>query len=208
MNAVVLKNPLIQHKLSIIRNKKTGTKEFREIIGEIATFLCYEAMEDAILEEVEIETPMGKTKAKKLDENQYAFVPILRAGTGMLDGLLKAMPNAKIGHVGLYRNEETLKPVRYYYKMPSDIANREVIVLDPMLATGGSAIDTITMLKEDGVTKIKFLCIIAAPEGIQKLEEAHPDVQVYTAAIDEKLNDIGYIVPGLGDAGDRIFGTK
>lgn len=208
MNAIILKNPLIQHKLSIIRNKKTGTKEFREIIGEIATFLCYEAMEDAILEEVEIETPMGKTKAKKLDENQYAFVPILRAGTGMLDGLLKAMPNAKIGHVGLYRNEETLKPVRYYYKMPSDIANREVIVLDPMLATGGSAIDTITMLKEDGVTKIKFLCIIAAPEGIQKLEEAHPDVQVYTAAIDEKLNDIGYIVPGLGDAGDRIFGTK
>lgn len=171
-------------------------------------FLCYEAMEDATLEEVEIETPMGKTKAKKLDENQYAFVPILRAGTGMLDGLVKAMPNAKIGHVGLYRNEETLKPVRYYYKMPSDIANREVIILDPMLATGGSAIDTISMLKEDGVTKIKFLCIIAAPEGIQKLEEEHPDVQIYTAALDEKLNDIGYIVPGLGDAGDRIFGTK
>lgn len=208
MNAVVLKNPLIQHKLSIIRNKKTGTKEFREVIGEIATFLCYEAMEDAVLEEVEIETPMGKTQAKKLDENQYAFVPILRAGTGMLDGLVKAMPNAKIGHVGLYRNEETLKPVRYYYKMPSDIANREVIVLDPMLATGGSATDTITMLKEDGVTKIKFLCIIAAPEGIQKLEEEHPDVQIYAAALDEKLNDIGYIVPGLGDAGDRIFGTK
>lgn len=208
MNAVVLKNPLIQHKLSIIRNKKTGTKEFREIIGEIATFLCYEAMEDAILEEVEIETPIGKTTAKKLDENQYAFVPILRAGTGMLDGLLKAIPNAKIGHVGLYRNEETLKPVRYYYKMPSDIANREVIVLDPMLATGGSATDTISMLKEDGVTKIKFLCIIAAPEGIQKLEEEHPDVQIYTAALDENLNEIGYIVPGLGDAGDRIFGTK
>ena len=208
MNAVVLKNPLIQHKLSIIRNKKTGTKEFREIIGEIATFLCYEAMEDAVLKEVEIETPMGKTKAKKLDENQYAFVPILRAGTGMLDGLVKAMPNAKVGHVGLYRNEETLKPVRYYYKMPSDISNREVIVLDPMLATGGSATDTITMLKEDGVTKIKFLCIIAAPEGVRKLEEEHPDVKIYTAALDEKLNDIGYIVPGLGDAGDRIFGTK
>ncbi len=208
MNAIILNNPLIQHKLSIIRSKKTGTKEFREIIGEIATFLCYEAMEDAVLEEVEIETPMGKTKAQKLDENQYAFVPILRAGTGMLDGLVKAMPNAKIGHVGLYRNEETLKPVRYYYKMPSDIANREVIVLDPMLATGGSANDTITMLKEDGVTKIKFLCIIAAPEGIQKLEEEHPDVKIYTAAVDEKLNDIGYIVPGLGDAGDRIFGTK
>lgn len=208
MEAIVLNNPLIQHKLSIIRNQKTGTKEFREIIGEIATFLCYEAMADAILEEIEIETPIGKTKAKKLDENQYAFVPILRAGTGMLDGLLKAMPNAKIGHVGLYRDEETLKPVRYYYKMPKDIANREVIVLDPMLATGGSATDTITMLKEDGVEKIKFLCILAAPEGIQKLQEVHPDVQIYTASIDEKLNEVGYIVPGLGDAGDRIFGTK
>ena len=165
-------------------------------------------MADARLQEVEIETPIGKTKAKKLDENQYAFVPILRAGTGMLDGLLRAMPNAKIGHVGLYRDEETLKPVRYYYKMPKDIANREVIVLDPMLATGGSASDTITMLKEDGVKKIKFLCILAAPEGIQKLEETHPDVQIYTAALDEKLNEVGYIVPGLGDAGDRIFGTK
>lgn len=208
MKTIVLDNPLIQHKLSIIRNKKTGTKEFREIIGEIATFLCYEAMSDAILEDIEIETPIGKTKAKKLDENKYAFVPILRAGTGMLDGLVKVMPNAKIGHVGLYRDEETLKPVRYYYKMPKDIANREVIVLDPMLATGGSATDTITMLKEDGVEKIKFLCIISAPEGIKKLEETHPDVQIYTATIDEKLNEIGYIVPGLGDAGDRIFGTK
>ena len=208
MKAIVLDNPLISHKLSIIRSKETGTKEFREIVGEIATFLCYEAMSDATLEEVEIETPICKTKAKKLDENKYAFVPILRAGTGMLDGLLRTIPNAKIGHVGLYRNEETLKPVRYYYKMPSDIANREVIVLDPMLATGGSAIDTITMLKEDGVKKIKFLSILSAPEGLKKLEEVHPDVQVYTAAIDEKLNEVGYIVPGLGDAGDRIFGTK
>ncbi len=208
MEAIVLKNPLIQHKLSIIRNKNTGTKEFREVIGEIATFLCYEAMSDAILEETEIETPMGKTKVKRLDENKYAFVPILRAGTGMLDGLIKAIPNAKIGHVGLYRNEETLKPVRYYYKMPKDIVSKEVIVLDPMLATGGSATDTITMLKEDGVKKIKFLCIIAAPEGIKKLQEVHGDVPIYTASIDEKLNDIGYIVPGLGDAGDRIFGTK
>lgn len=208
MKAIVLDNPLIQHKLSIIRDKHTGTKEFREIIGEIATFLCYEAMSDAILEEVEIETPICHTKAKRLNEDNYAFVPILRAGTGMLDGLIKVIPNAKIGHVGLYRNEETLKPVRYYYKMPKDIEKREVIVLDPMLATGGSAIDTITMLKEDGVQKIKFLCIIAAPEGIQKLEETHPDVQIYTASVDEKLNHIGYIVPGLGDAGDRIFGTK
>ena len=208
MEAIVLDNPLIQHKLSIIRSKKTGTKEFRELIGEVATFLCYEAMSDAVLEEVEIETPIGKTKGKRLNENKYAFVPILRAGTGMLDGLINAIPNAKIGHVGLYRDEETLKPVRYYYKMPKDIANREVIVLDPMLATGGSAADTITMLKEDGVKKIKFLCIIAAPEGIKKLEEIHPDVQIYTASIDEKLNEVGYIVPGLGDAGDRVFGTK
>ena len=208
MNTVVLNNPLIKHKLAIIRDKRTGTKEFREIIGELATFLCYEAMSDAKLEEVEIETPICKTKAKKLDENKYAFVPILRAGTGMLDGLLKAIPNAKIGHIGLYRNEETHNPVRYYYKMPKDIASREAIVLDPMLATGGSACDTITMLKEDGVKNIKFLCIIAAPEGIKKLEELHPDVKIYTTAVDEKLNENGYIVPGLGDAGDRIFGTK
>ena len=208
MSAIVLDNPLIQHKLAIIRDKRTGTKEFREIIGELATFLCYEAMSDAKLEEVEIETPICKTKVKKLNENKYAFVPILRAGTGMLDGLLKAIPNAKIGHVGLYRNEETHEPVRYYYKMPSDISSREVIVLDPMLATGGSASDTITMLKEDGVKNIKFLCIIAAPEGIKKLEEAHPDVKIYTTAVDEKLNENAYIVPGLGDAGDRIFGTK
>ncbi len=208
MNTIVLDNPLIQHKLAIIRDKKTGTKEFREIIGELATFLCYEAMSDAKLEEVEIETPICKTKVKKLNENKYAFVPILRAGTGMLDGLLKAIPNAKIGHIGLYRNEETHNPVRYYYKMPKDIASREVIVLDPMLATGGSACDTITMLKEDGVKNIKFLCIIAAPEGIKKIEEIHPDVKIYTTAVDEKLNENAYIVPGLGDAGDRIFGTK
>lgn len=208
MKAIVLNNPIIEHKLSIIRDKNTGTKEFREIIGEIATFLCYEAMSDAILEDVEIETPLCKTKSKKLNENNYAFVPILRAGTGMLDGLLKVIPNAKIGHIGLYRNEETLIPVQYYYKMPSDIDKREVIVLDPMLATGGSAIDTISMLKNDGVQKIKFLCIISAPEGIKKLEETHPDVQIYTASIDDKLNEFGYIVPGLGDAGDRIFGTK
>ncbi|MBO4816068.1 MAG: uracil phosphoribosyltransferase [Clostridia bacterium] len=208
MNTIVLDNPLIQHKLAIIRDKRTGTKEFREIIGELATFLCYEAMSDAKLEEVEIETPICKTKAKKLDENKYAFVPILRAGTGMLDGLLKAIPNAKIGHIGLYRNEETHEPVRYYYKMPKDIASREAIVLDPMLATGGSACDTISMLKEDGVKNIKFLCIIAAPEGIKRLEEFHPDVKIYTTAIDEELNENAYIVPGLGDAGDRIFGTK
>lgn len=204
----VLNNPLVEHKLSIIRNKNTGTKEFREIIGEIASLLCYHALEDAKLKEVEIETPICKMKAKVLDEDNYAFVPILRAGTGMLDGLLKIVPNAKIGHIGLYRNEETLEPVQYYYKMPKDIAKREAIILDPMLATGGSAADTIQMLKKDGVKKIKFLCIISAPEGIKRLQKEHPDVEIYTACIDEKLNDKGYIVPGLGDAGDRIFGTK
>lgn len=208
MQPIVLENPLIKHKLAIIRNKNTGTKEFRETIGEIATLLCYKAMEDAKLTKVEIETPLCKMEAEMLDENQYAFVPILRAGTGMLDGLIQAIPNAKIGHIGLYRNEETLKPVKYYYKMPKDIQNRKVIVLDPMLATGGSAIDAITMLKEDGVKHIKFLSIISAPEGIKKLAEVHPDVQLYTACIDKCLNEFGYIVPGLGDAGDRIFGTK
>ena len=208
MNINVLDNPIIEHKLSIIRNKNTGTKEFREIITEIAIFLCYEAMKDAKLEEIEIETPLCKTKAKVLKEDNYAFVPILRAGTGMLDGLLQVIPNAKIGHIGLYRNEETLEPVKYYYKMPKDISKREVLILDPMLATGGSAADTIKCLKEDGVKKIKFLSIISAPEGIERLNKEFPDVELYTAAIDEKLNEHGYILPGLGDAGDRIFGTK
>ena len=170
--------------------------------------LCYEAMKDAKLENKEIETPICSMTGKKLNEDNYAFIPILRAGTGMLDGLIKVMPNAKIGHIGMYRDEETLKPVKYYYKTPKDLLKREVIVLDPMLATGGSGSDAITMLKEDGATKIKFLCIIAAPEGIKKIQEMHPDVEIYCAAIDEKLNENGYIVPGLGDAGDRIFGTK
>ena len=211
MKAIVLNHPLVSHKLTILRDKNTGTKEFRELISEISSFLCYEALKDAVLENKEIETPMQKMVGKKINEDKYAFVPILRAGTGMLDGLIKVMPNAKIGHIGLYRNEETLKPVKYYYKVPKDIKTREVIVLDPMLATGGSAIDAISMIKEDaGVEnlKIKFLCIIAAPEGIKALEETHPDVQIYAAAIDDKLNNIGYIMPGLGDAGDRIFGTK
>ena len=208
MEPIVLDNAIVEHKLSIARNKNTGTKEFRETINELATFLCYEAMKDAELEDIDIETPVSKTKGKKLDENQYAFVPILRAGTGMLDGLLSVIPNAKIGHIGLYRNEKTLKPIKYYYKMPSDIASRQVIILDPMLATGGSACDTIKALKDDGVKKIKFLSILSAPEGIEKIKKEHPDVQIYTTSIDEKLNDKGYIVPGLGDAGDRIFGTK
>ena len=208
MEVIELKHPLISHKLTILRDKRTGTKEFREIISELSSFLCYEALKDASLSDVEIETPICKTMGQMINEDNYAFVPILRAGTGMLDGLIKVMPNAKIGHIGMYRNEETLQPVRYYYKVPKDIQNREVIVLDPMLATGGSGIDAITSLKESGAKKIKFLCIIAAPEGIKKIQEAHPDVQIYCTSIDERLNEIGYIVPGLGDAGDRIFGTK
>ena len=208
MGVIELNHPLISHKLTILRNKETGTKEFREIIGEISSVLCYEAMKDAKLQDIEIDTPICRTTGKMLDEDKYAFVPILRAGTGMLDGLIQTMPNAKIGHIGMYRNEETLRPVKYFYKTPSDIQNREVIILDPMLATGGSGIDAITMIKESGAKKIKFLCIIAAPEGIEKMQKVHPDVDIYCATIDEKLNEKGYIVPGLGDAGDRIFGTK
>lgn len=208
MEVIKLNHPLVSHKLTILRDKNTGTKEFREIISELSTIICYEAMKDIKLEDVEIETPICKTKGKKLNEDKFAFIPILRAGTGMLDGLIKVMPNAKIGHIGMYRNEETLKPIPYYFKTPSNLDKREVIVLDPMLATGGSGIDAINKLKEHGARKIKFLCIIAAPEGIKKMQEAHPDVQIYCADIDEKLNEHGYIVPGLGDAGDRIFGTK
>ena len=208
MEVIELNHPLVSHKLTILRNEKTGTKEFREIVSELSTILCYEAMKDAKLEDVDIKTPICQMHGKKLNEDKYAFIPILRAGTGMLDGLIRVMPNAKIGHIGMYRNEETLKPVKYYYKTPRDLENREVIVLDPMLATGGSGIDALTMLKESGAKKLKFLCIIAAPEGIKRMQEVHPDVQIYCAAIDEKLNENGYIVPGLGDAGDRIFGTK
>lgn len=208
MEVIEMNHPLVLHKLSILRSVKTGTKEFRELIGELAMILCYEAMKDAKLDKVKVKTPMCEMKGHKLNEDNYAFVPILRAGTGMLDGVIKVMPNAKIGHIGLYRNEETLKPVKYYYKMPKGIENREVIVLDPMLATGGSGCDAISMLKESGAKKIKFLAIIAAPEGIKRMQEEHPDVQIYCAAVDEKLNENGYIVPGLGDAGDRIFGTK
>lgn len=208
MNAIELKHPLIQHKVALLRDKKTGTKEFRELAEEIAMLLCYEAMKDAKLDEKEVETPIKKTKVNVLDEDRYVFVPILRAGLGMSNGITKIMPNAKIGVIGLYRNEDTLQPVRYYYKVPKDIKKREVILVDPMLATGGSAVDAIKMIKDDGVEKIKFLCLIAAPEGIKKVEEMFPDVQIYCAKIDETLNEAGYIVPGLGDAGDRIFGIK
>jgi len=208
MKAIELKHPLIEHKLAILRDKKTGTKEFREIISELGEMLCYEAMKDAKTYEVEIETPMEKMKVRKINEDTYAFVPILRAGTGMLDGIISVVPNAKIGHIGMYRDEETFKPNVYFFKVPKDIDKREVLILDPMLATGGSAIDAIDLLKEKGVKKIKFLSIISAPEGIKAVEEKHPDVQIYTASIDEKLNEKAYIIPGLGDAGDRIFGTK
>ena len=208
MKEIILNHPMIEHKISILRSKMTSTKEFRELISEIATILCLEALKDAPLKEIEVETPITKTKGHIIDENNYAFVPILRAGLGMVDGVLTLMPNAKIGHIGLYRNEETLEPVEYYCKLPKHIEDKTVIVLDPMLATGGSGSAAITMLKKRGVKKIKFLCVIAAPVGIKKIQEDHPDVTIYVAKLDEKLNDIGYIVPGLGDAGDRIFGTK
>ena len=207
-NVIELKHPLVVHKLSILRNKKTSTKEFRELIKELSIFLCYEAMKDAKLDKIEIETPITKLKTEQLNEDNYAFIPILRAGLGMLDGVITVLPTAKVGHIGMYRDEETYEPVNYFYKVPKDIKNREVILLDPMLATGGSAIDAIDLLKKNGVEKIKFLCIISAPEGLKKVQEKHPDVTIFTACIDDHLNENKYIVPGLGDAGDRIFGTK
>ncbi len=207
-NVIELNHPLITHKLAVLRDKETSTKEFRELIKEISMFVCYEAMRDAKLETVEIETPIKKFKTKKIDNDRYAFVPILRAGMGMLDGVISVIPNAKIGHVGMYRDEKTFKPVNYFFKVPKDIEKREVIILDPMLATGGSAVDAIELLKSKGVKKIKFLCIIAAPEGLKFVNERYPDVKVFCACIDKQLNKNKYIVPGLGDAGDRIYGTK
>lgn len=205
---LVMDHPLIQHKLSILRDVSTGSKEFRALISEIANLICYEATRDLPLEEVEIETPICKTKAKVLSGKKLAVVPILRAGLGMVDGMLTLVPSAKVGHIGLYRDPESLQPVEYYCKLPADIEEREVFVVDPMLATGGSAIDAITQIKKRGPKHIKFLGIIAAPEGLEALSQAHPDVDIFVAALDEKLNDHGYIIPGLGDAGDRIFGTK
>ena len=208
MNVVELDHPLIEHKLAILRDEKTGTKEFRELISEIATFLCYEAMRKIDLEEKEVKTPLEVMKTKKLNEDKYAFVPILRAGMGMLEGVINVVPNAKIGHIGMYRNEETFEPVNYFFKVPKGIEEKEVFLLDPMLATGGSAIDAIDLLKQNGVKKIKFLSIVSAPEGIEAVSEKHPDVEIYTASIDRCLNENKYICPGLGDAGDRIYGTK
>ena len=204
----IMDHPLIQHKIGIIRRKDTSSKEFRELISEIAMFMAYEATRDLKMEDVEIETPITRITVKKLEGKKLAVVPILRAGLGMVEGMLAMVPAAKVGHIGLYRDPKTLKPVEYYCKLPSDCGEREVFVTDPMLATGGSAIAAITMLKEKGVKNIRLLCIIAAPEGVKALSEAHPDVDIYIGALDECLNDHGYIVPGLGDAGDRIFGTK
>lgn len=205
---VVMDHPLIQHKIGYIRRTDTGTKDFRETIAEIANLICYEATRDLKLKDVEIETPICKTTVKELAGKKLAVVPILRAGLGMVDGVLQLVPAAKVGHIGLYRDPETLEPVEYYCKLPADCAQREVFVVDPMLATGGSSVAAIKLLKDRGCRNIHFMCIIAAPEGVERMKKEHPDVDIYIGALDEKLNEHGYIVPGLGDAGDRIFGTK
>ena len=204
----IFDHPLIQHKTTILRQTTTTNKEFRELVEEITMLMCYEALRDLPLEDVEIETPLTKTTQKMIAGKKLAVVPILRAGLGMVNGLLRLVPSAKVGHIGMYRDEETMLPQPYYCKLPADIEKRLIVVVDPMLATGGSAIDAITQIKASGGTQIKFLCLIAAPEGIKALSEAHPDVQIYCANVDECLNEHCYIVPGLGDAGDRIFGTK
>ncbi len=204
----VMDHPLIQHKISLLRDKSTGSKEFRELTNEIAMLMCYEATRDLPLKEVEIETPVAVAKTKILSGRKLAFIPILRAGMGMVDGVTALVPAAKVGHIGLYRDPNTLQPIEYFSKLPTDINDRDVVILDPMLATGGTAIDAISIIKKSNPKSIKFMCIIAAPEGIKALTEAHNDVPIYCAALDQKLNDHGYIVPGLGDAGDRIFGTK
>lgn len=206
--AIIMDHPLVQHKVSLLRSKNTGTKEFKELVSELATLLCYEATRDLPTEEVEIQTPIAMARTKVLSGRKLALVPILRAGLGMVDGMLALLPAAKVGHIGMYRNGETLEAVEYYCKLPEDIAEREVIVLDPMLATGCSAVAAIAHIKKYGAKSIKFISILAAPEGFARLQQAHPDVDIYLAALDEKLNENGYIVPGLGDAGDRIFGTK
>ncbi|MCI5994496.1 MAG: uracil phosphoribosyltransferase [Blautia sp.] len=205
---IVMDHPLIQHKIGMIRRKEVGSKDFRQMIGEIAMLMCYEATRDLKLQDVEIDTPICHMTAKELQGKKLAVVPILRAGLGMVDGMLEMIPAAKVGHIGLYRDPDTLEPVEYYCKLPADSSEREVFVVDPMLATGGSSVAAIQMLKDKGVKSIRFMCIIAAPEGVKKMQEMHPDVDIYIGALDDHLNDHGYIVPGLGDAGDRIFGTK
>lgn len=207
-NVYEMNHPLIKHKLTFIRDENTGAKEFRELVKEVSMLMAYEVTRDLSLQEIEIETPVSRTKSEVISGKKLGLVPILRAGLGMVEGMLSLLPAAKVGHVGLYRDPETLEPVEYYCKLPSDVEERDLIVLDPMLATGGSAKAAIRFLKERGATAIKFVCLIAAPEGIKVIQEAHPDVDIYVAAVDEKLNDHAYIVPGLGDAGDRLFGTK
>ena len=207
-NVFIMDHPLIQHKIGYIRRKDTGTKDFRQTISEIAMLICYEATRHLELDDVEIETPLCKTVAKELKGKKLAIIPVLRAGLGMVDGMLTMIPTAKVGHIGLYRDHESLKPVEYYCKIPPDCAERELFVVDPMLATGGSSSVAIQMLKDRGCKNIHYMCIIAAPEGIKRMQEDHPEVNIYAGALDEKLNEIGYILPGLGDAGDRIFGTK
>ncbi len=204
----VFEHPLIQHKLSVLRDKSTSVKEFREIISEISMLMCYEATRDLPVEEIQVETPVGTANCYQIAGKKLAIVPILRAGLGMVDGMVTMMPNVKVGHIGLFRDPETLEPVKYYFKMPQDISERDVIVVDPMLATGGSAVAAATFLKEAGARHIKLMSIIAAPEGVDAMQKAHPDVDIFVAALDDHLNEHGYIVPGLGDAGDRIFGTK
>ena len=205
---VELKHPLIKHKISLLRDRKTGTRDFRDLVKELAMLMAYEVTGDLPLKEIEIETPVAKAKTQVISGKTLAIVPILRAGLGMVEGMISLIPSAKVGHVGVYRDPDTLKPVEYYFKMPEDIAQRDVIVVDPMLATGGSACACIDLLKGAKAKSIKFVCLIAAPEGVAELRKHHPDVDVYAAALDEKLNDHAYIVPGLGDAGDRLFGTK
>ena len=208
MQVKVIDHPLIQHKLTLIRDIRTGTKDFRELLEEIAMLMAYELTRDLPLEEIEVETPVAKCRSKVLAGKKISVVPILRAGLGMVNGVLQLIPAAKVGHIGVYRDPQTLKPVEYYCKLPPDVCEREVIVIDPMLATGGSSVAAIDMLKRGGAKQIKLMCLVAAPEGVKVVNDAHPDVEIYTAAVDECLNDHGYIVPGLGDAGDRIFGTK
>lgn len=207
-NVTIMDHPLIQHKIGIMRMKHTSTKEFRDLVSEVAMLICYEATRALPLEDIEIETPLVKTTVKEIAGKKLCIVPILRAGLHMADGILNLIPNAKVGHIGMYRNEETLEPTEYFCKLPQDAKEREIFVVDPMLATGGSAIAAITSLKNRGIKKIHFLCLIAAPEGVKALQEAHPDVEIFIGALDERLNDKGYILPGLGDAGDRIYGTK
>ena len=207
-NLHIIDHPLVQHKISLLRDKNTGTKEFRELVSEIAMFICYEATRDLPLKEIELETPLAVAKTKIISGRKLAFIPILRAGLGMIEGVTTLVPAAKIGHIGLFRDPETKVPVKYYSKMPDDIAERDAIIVDPMLATGNSAVAAIAELKELGVKNIKFMCIICSPEGVEAIKNAHPDVDIYTGVMDEKLNEDKFIVPGVGDAGDRIFGTK